>query len=249
MPTEFFYIYERRNIMDSRLSVVVRGRADKKTHGIYILCMFLYYFTLIIICILLYEGGEWREQPYGGFSFEYTAISNLGNPSLNPSGWWVFSIGMIGTGLLLIPQLRYLYAHIRADAKRSAKLIVLCLSLTPIGMIGAGFINEQLFFVVHYIFGAMVFAGLGLAAIYAFFFFVVRLIRRKPWPKLGEFLILYGIVLTACGFLISQLALLGQPGFNAIDLSEWLMLFTLLGWSAGIYLILPGYGDESKIET
>ncbi len=234
--------------MDSRLKILLQGRADKKTHSIYILCTFLYYVTLLIICIFLFKGGEWREQPYGGFSFEHTAISNLGNPSLNPKGWLIFSIAMVGTGLLLIPQLRYLYHHIRADAPKSAKVLVLCLALTPIGMIASGIINEQLVFIVHYIFGACVFAGLGLAAIYAFFFFVVRLIRRKPWPKLWEFLILYGIVLTACGFLISQLAQLEQPGFDAIDLSEWLMLFTLLGWSIGVFLILPGHGDESKIE-
>ncbi len=234
--------------MDSQLKGLFQGRADKKTHGIYVLCTFLFFLLFLVICMFLFEGGVWGENHYGGFSFQHTAISNLGNPLLNPRGWWIYTITMVGMGLLLIPQLRYLYHHIRVDAPKSAKVLMLCLALTPMGMIGSGIINEELLFVLHYIFGASVYAGLGLAAIYAFFFFIVRLIRRKSWPALWQFVIIYGLVLAACGFLFSQLALLGQPGFDEIDLSEWVMLFVLLGWFVGVYLILPGRVDDSKIE-
>ncbi len=234
--------------MNSQLSAIIRGRADKKTDGIYVVCTFLYYAIFLMISILLFEGGSWGEGSYGAFSFEDTAISNLGNPNLNPHAWWIFSIGMIGTGILLIPQLRYLCIHIHADAPKSAKIMVFCLALTPIGMIGAGIINEQFLFVVHYIFGALVYAGLGLAAIYAFFFFILRMIRKKSWPTLRAFVILYGMVLAACGFLFYQLAHLGQPGYPEIDLSEWVMLVALIGWFVGVYLILPVNYVEKKIE-
>ncbi len=235
--------------MDSRLSAIVNGRADKKIQAIYVLCTFLYYAIFLIFCIFLYKGESLGENRYGGFTFQHTAISNLGNPDLNPQAWWVFSIGMIGTGILLLPQLRYIYVHIRTDAPKSAKMMVLLLILTPLGMIGAGIINEHFLFVVHYIFGALVYAGLGLAAIYAFFFFILRMVRKKPWPTLWQFVLLYSFVLAACGFLFSQLALLGQPGFDDIDFLEWVMLVTLIGWFIGVHLILPGSGKEKKIET
>ncbi len=232
--------------MGSRWKTLLQGRADKKAHGISLLCTFLYYAIFIIIGILLYEGGIWRDRSYSGFTFEYTAISNLGNLLLNPQGWWIFSIGMVGTGLLLIPQIRYLYYHIRVDSVKSAKRLVFFLSLTAMGLIGAGIINEQLAFPVHYFFGACVYAGLGLAAIYGFFFFIVRIVRRKPWPKLWQFALAYGVLLSACGFLFSILFSLSQPGPHPLELAEWMMLVVLLGWFFWLYQILPGHGNEKK---
>jgi hypothetical membrane protein len=234
--------------MNSRWKAILQGRADKKIQGIYIVGTLVYYAILLITSIFLFEGGVWREQHYGPFTFLYTAISNLGNPLLNPRGWWVFSMGMIGTGILLIPQLRYLYYHIRTDTVKSAKLVVFFLSLTAMGLIGAGIINEQLAFPVHYFFGACVYGGLGLAAIYGFFFFIVRMVRRQKWPKPWQFALAYSVLLTACGFLFSVLFSLSQPGPHPLELVEWLMLVVLLGWLFWLQMILPRNNAEMKIE-
>ncbi len=227
-------------IMDFPVKRLVQGLADKKTHNKYLLAIFLYFFVLVAISAEFYQGGIWQGRVYegGGFAFYKAAISNLGNPILNPHGWVFFSIAMIGAGCLFFPHVLYLYHAIRPVAPKFAKVFAFFLFITPIGMIGAGIINEDLIFAVHYLLGGLCFGGIGLAAIFGFFFSIVRLKRRQPWPSPGGFIILYGIVIAGLVYLVNMAITVGTSDPRALHIPEWVMFVTLLAWLVGFYLLI-----------
>ncbi|HMF32441.1 MAG TPA: hypothetical protein VKK79_13550, partial [Candidatus Lokiarchaeia archaeon] len=91
-----------------------------------------------------------------------------------------------------------------------------------------------------YFFGGLVFGGFGVAAIYSFFFLLRQIVQRKPWPSIKQFLVLCTIVLIATAYLLYTIALSNTNTPHSIELAEWVMLPTLMGWSAGLFLMIPG---------
>ncbi len=147
---------------------------------------------------------------------------------------------MIGAGLLFFPHVLYLYHSIHPVAPKFAKVFAFLLSFTPIGMIGAGIINEDLVFAVHYFLGGLCFGGIGLAAIFGFFFSIVRLKKREPWPSLGAVAILYGIIIAGLVYLVSMAITVDVSDPRAMHVPEWVMFVTLFAWLVGFYLLIPG---------
>ena len=225
--------------MEFNLKNLIRGQAEKKIHGYYLIGIFLYFIVFIGVSILLFSGGTWGGATYGSFNPWYICISNVGDHLLNPRGWIFFSIATIGEGILLIPHVRYIYSHIHPEAPKSGVLFLLFLCVSVIGFAGIGIISEDTIFPVHYFFGGLVFGGFGVAAIYSFFFLLLQIVRRKPWPTIKQFVILCAIVLAATAYLLYTIALSNTNIPHSISLAEWVMLPTLMGWSVGLFLMMP----------
>ncbi len=232
--------------MDSPANRLIQGLADKRTHSKYLLGIVRFFFVLVAISARFYQGGIWHGRVYegGGFAFQKAAISNLGNPILNPGGWILFSIAMIGAGILFLPHVLYLYRAIRPVAPKFAKVFAFLLSFTPIGMIGAGIINEDLVFAVHYFLGGLYFGGIGLAAIFCFFFSLVRF-KRRDWHSPRGFAILYGIIVAGLVYLVATAMAVDTGDPRAMHLPEWVILVTLLSWLVGFYLLIPANPKSS----
>ncbi|HMF31948.1 MAG TPA: hypothetical protein VKK79_11055, partial [Candidatus Lokiarchaeia archaeon] len=122
--------------MEFNIKNLIRGQAEKKIHGYYLISIYLYFTVFIVVSILLFSGGTWGNTTYGTFNPWYICISNVGDHLLNPQGWIYFSIATIGEAFLLIPHVRYIYSHIRPEAPKSAALFLLLMSVSVIGFAG-----------------------------------------------------------------------------------------------------------------
>ena len=67
----------------------------------------------------------------------------------------------------------------------------------------------------------------------------MRLKRREPWPSLGSFAILYGIVIAGLVYLVSMAITVNISDPRAMHVPEWVMFVTLLAWLVGFYLLIP----------
>jgi hypothetical protein len=199
----------------------------------------LLYFILVLgsAFILLAISGGLYNLP---FSLRTVAISNLGNPTLNPRGWWVFTISFVFTGLALLPHIKYLYSRFQSKPIEIPilKYIWLIFMLfSCIGMVGVGILNETLG-AIHYVVAIFGFGGMGLNMLYTIALLVYSTIRHRNWFPVKRWMIFYGGIFMAMGVLIREFSIYGIANPADLNFSEWWALFLLVGWFIGIYFLL-----------
>jgi hypothetical protein len=221
------------NVKDQMIQII-KGNGSRFGHTIYILFLSILFFIGIFLSASTYQGGIYQAQEYIlPFTLSNTCISNLGNPNLNPRGWFIFSITLIIVSILLIPHVLYLNHHYHSDAPKFTTAIVVFISFSIIGLIGVAIFDENNF-TYHYIFATFAFGGMGLGLFLSFFYFAYRLYQKQQWPKPTSFIIFFGIILTVCIFLISQLLQFGFADPRDLNFAEWITFFMLLFWLIGI---------------
>jgi hypothetical protein len=182
---------------------------EGRLSGKYIRNVYLPFPILFLgICFLL-AGTMYTE-----FSFFYDDISYLGNANLNPKGYFYWSIGMAGSGfliLLLIPSLLLRFNKImnpnflgksffESNHTPNLKLIVqyalnigkFFIVLFPIGMIGLGILQEAWFPpIIHQINATLAFGGLFLGVFFIGFLIIftkeISKMRKIWFSVLGYF--------------------------------------------------------------
>nr|MDO8110906.1 DUF998 domain-containing protein [Candidatus Sigynarchaeota archaeon] len=69
------------------------------------------------------------------FDWRYMAISALGYPDDNPSGFWIMSVGGVCLSVLLIPAIGFIYRHLRVICPGAAGLGMIFASIGVVGLI------------------------------------------------------------------------------------------------------------------
>lgn len=105
----------------------------------------------------------------GEYSIFLNAVSNLGDPFLNPwPGWGIFSAGICTFGFLMIPHAIYIYKRISILAQKWATRFLVASIIGYAGHVGVGVFSEApATLCSHAIAAAMTFGGLLSAAMFS----------------------------------------------------------------------------------
>jgi hypothetical protein len=180
-----------------------------------------------------------------GYNPVYNDISYLCSPELNPTGWWIWAVGMLVTGLNLFPIIMHLRPRMRMISGKNNSLekigfmLFLCSSW---GIFGLGIIPQfsgGIFLTFHIIHATMALGGLYLGS---FCWGVILLTHLITQNKRKEAVLIhpigFGIFtffgwLGPLGFLITQgirLASGGHDRYCAVEPCPWILAFSLWEW-------------------
>ena len=219
------------------LKEIWKGESDKKTILIYFLLVFSIYLIGAIIGMLLYPGG---------FAFTEVYTSYLGGNTHNPLGYQIYNASEMISGILLIPYFIYYYKNLRANAKLLVFLASLFGILGLLGFAALGIYYQGADPLGHQISTWIAFGGFGLSAFLFLIIFFGRLIRKKEWPSIKQFLLVYGglFSLLILSLLLSEgeeiIAFMNIPPeyFNG-KFTEWLFLLIVMYWLVSMAFAAP----------
>jgi hypothetical membrane protein len=216
---------------------VLQGKAPSKIHRVYILLIFFFFAVMCLIAQNLFP------EPY---SFLKNSISDQGCPLNNPNGYFLFNIGIIVLGLLLIPHFLYL-SHVLRQIMPGVALITLILGLIgSTGMIFVGIFPKHLEpihgIVARITFIAFFFYGNGTFIIFLQTREFLKSFRSRS-KGLIIFLVLFNI--SFAGLIIACIFLEKPPGsqeifhtFFPFSIWEWLYFLVIMGWLIGAFILV-----------
>ncbi|MHA1897598.1 MAG: DUF998 domain-containing protein [Promethearchaeota archaeon] len=222
--------------MPKQFRLLLTGKAHKKTMGIYLFSIIIFFFTMCKISQVLFPGG---------YSILYYYISDQGCLAENPQGFIFFSIGAITTGLLLIPYFIYIWRHIKNYLTLISNLATLFGLIGSIGLALVGMIPKD-FKHPHDIAADLAFGGYALSAFFLLFVFIRIRVITKKFPSVLSFLLSYGVMFALIATEIVfqsnskslELILNINPRYFSSTFWQWMQLFTVLYWMISMYMIL-----------
>ncbi len=216
---------------------LIFGLASKKVHGIYLFIVILILTLSCIIAQILY--------PVTYSMLDYH-VSAQGGINANPQGHIYWNIGMIITGILLIPHMLYLHRSFSSTSPKISIIsciisIIACLSISLIGIF-PGDLGLP-----HLIVGCTTFFGF----IIAFNLDGIILIERKQkfpnqWPQTWNYLLFYFFL--NCSFIgaliIPEISLNldklpFDPRWLSFPIWEWTLFISVFIWMIGFFLLMP----------
>jgi len=212
---------------------LLAGQASRRVHGMYLI-------ILAFLCLVfLVTSGLFYYMP---FTFRIACPSNLGNPVLNPGGWWVFSVLFIVAGPALVPHYVYLYRKIYPVAKALTRGIFLFLLLSAAGMTGVGIVNETTW-PPHAFLAGLAFGGTGLAMSFSLPIFIRKIQLGHAWPRPRALVVFVAIIFAFIGLMAWEFVLYGQGMVPNLFLAEWYAFFGVFTWIFGVFFLLPREGE------
>ncbi|MBD3350771.1 MAG: DUF998 domain-containing protein [Candidatus Lokiarchaeota archaeon] len=203
----------------SNLTKILTGNADRETHRKYFFVVMLIFWSGCLLSQLFFPGG---------YSILDNYISDMGWIAVNPVGCWFFIVGGTLTGILFIPHCLYIHRKLMPDFALFSYLSTFSCIVGSIGlMIVALFTKDDFLKHVHDVAADVAFGGFGIGAFFMMFVLIRKIIIKADWPKIYQFLIIYG------GAIILGAVLLNIENNT---LQQWMGLFTLMYWLIGIYL-------------
>jgi len=199
------------------------GRYSRNYYKRYILPIsFSIFFTLLIISRIAFPGF---------YSITTNAISDLGNPILNPfPGWFFFSLAFWSMAILFPPLFLYLHHRLIKIHKIEATLGTISNFVSIFGMILLGiFPNLPEIMTIHLIAAVLSFGGLGLAITFYWLAIIHDSIQKAMrYHHLGIVMIL--VIIT---FLLAAISFLGIFEISSeiflIDIA-WLLNYPFWEW-------------------
>ncbi len=195
----------------------------------YLILVYAIFIGLILVSVSLYPGD---------YSFLTNAVSNLGDPLLNPfPGWLFFSVALWSFGFLAMPIFLYQFRRLLACQRHFAILFIVLSSIACAGSVGVGFFTEvYATFGAHVVCAVMVFGGLFFAAIVSWVPCLAGAVRSQPRPVRNARLaitivqmIVVATTATVTGTVFAQEEIHGivGVGFLSITFWEWMLLFCI----------------------
>jgi hypothetical protein len=118
------------------------------------------------------------------YSPVYNTISDLGNPYLNPSGWWLFSISFIFLAAVLILFCNYVYRRLSILDKIMPKIGIISNIASSIGLvILAIFPNDEAIILVHGLGMILAFGGLIVGGVFYWAIIVKGALVKKTFKN------------------------------------------------------------------
>lgn len=181
-------------------------------------------------------------------------ISYLGVTYENPEGWIYWAIGMVLTGVLMLPVVPYIYHRLALIDAKLTKIGCGFLYLSAIGLFFLGLLpqngNPVLEDIIHPMNGGFAFGGLFIGM----FILEKPILKNKAIKKPLVILMLIFLWGGPIGFLVSQGISFGLDGI--IDNSgpwylhfstwEWMLLYSVFAVFLLSALILPKNGNNPE---
>ena len=117
----------------NRLHRLFQGHFTPQSLRMYVAVEALFFWGTIFLC--------WQQFPAENkFSILTHTFSYLGsfNPDRNPAAWWLFTVAMVGWGLLSLPLLRYIARHLRSASPKPPEKAIALLYMGVVGIILVG---------------------------------------------------------------------------------------------------------------
>lgn len=204
------------------IKALLHGTASKRHMGIYFFSFLIFLITMWLLAQSLYIGGYSIFKDY---------ISGQGDPNNNPNGYLFFMFGTGLTGISLIPFYIYLFRRFIPTLKFISQVFVLSGIISSIGLTMVGFFPRNTAVdLLHDIGADMAFNGAGLCAVCTMFILIRKMVLKTEWPKLYQFLILYGLVFGVGAWI---------PFQSNSYLTQWTGFFILMIWMIGLFIIVP----------
>lgn len=216
----------------------IEGKSNKNVYvkNIFFISGFL--IIGVLTTAFLYEGE---------FSFLTKQISQIGNPNKNPIGSIIFSITLIITGCLLIPNILFFYRSLLPDVKIISIFSAIFLILGSIGLAMVGIFPASGNYTMHIISAIMAIGGIALSALASIAPIIKKIISDKGNHQVIKYLVIYGQFLTVA---IMTIFLVAIPIINefsagtfdpnippdAWPICEWAIFFSSIIWACGMIL-------------
>lgn len=216
---------------------LIFGLASKKIHGIYLFFIILILTLSCIIAQILYP------DTYSMLDYH---VSAQGGVYSNPQGHIYWNIGMIITGILLIPHMLYLHRSFSSTSPKISLIsciisIIACLSISLVGVFPGNF------GLPHLIAGCTTFFGF----IISFNLDGIILIERKlkfpnQWPQTWYYLLFYfflncsfigALSLPEISFNLDKLPF--DPRWLSFPIWEWALFISVFIWMIGFFILMP----------
>ena len=213
-----------------------KGNVSHQKMAWYVVYVIAIYGTFLVLSGLLYSVQ---------FTFVTVCVSNLGNPTLNPRGWWLFTVAMVFGAVALIPYFNYIIREMDVKHHRILYPWALLFYLGSIGMAGVGLFNETMG-PIHYVFAIFAFGGLILDMLFSIIIMIYRIVKHYPWPNLKSFIITYSSVLFIGGLAIREILIFGVDNPSELFLAEWYAFFFVLAWMFALLILKSDAGKNPK---
>jgi hypothetical protein len=215
-----------------------------------LLCWIAAQAVVFAVCLLL------SARTFPHYSLIDHDISFLGDPQLNPVGWWFWSAGMILDGLMLWPIATRLSGAIRAlvagqslARRRLAAAGTFAARCCSIGLVGLGLIPQVPGIgPAHEVAGALAMGGMYVAL----WLFAAILITSPPISTLKTLLLILAVGWGPAGYLLTQgwrffvydegghdVRVTPQLPLLQFSLWEWLLMICLLIAQVVVVCFLP----------
>jgi uncharacterized membrane protein YiaA len=211
------------------LKTLLKGEAQPSGQAIYFAIVGGNFVAWLIVSLLLYMS----LAPY---SMLTNAISNLGNPTLNPRGWLFFSVAMVSTGVLAIPHVLWIDKTIGKLSRPHARVQATFMAIAAIGMVGVGLFNETILY-PHYFFAALAFGGLGADMFLTTVTMAIQIVLKMQWPRLADYVVFMAILYSVGAWMIYKIAT-NHGGERGLDIVEWVLFLCLFGWLVGYIVVI-----------
>lgn len=210
------------------------GKSNKSTYVKSLLAVVLIFGLTILLSILFYPRV---------FSFLSTQVSSLGALRLYSPGYYIFTIGFISIGILLVPHGLFLYRCLKPDLGLLGNTSIFFLFLASIGISLVGVFPTDISYAAHLTGAIMAFGGIVLGMIFIIFPFAKRIRRDEDWPSISLIILLFSpLIITAILTAIIIGIPVGTQILNGLELDEpeiwalfeWLLVFFSMYWFFGI---------------
>ncbi|MHA1791232.1 MAG: DUF998 domain-containing protein [Promethearchaeota archaeon] len=202
-------------------------------------CVFLYIF-FIYLAYLFFPSD---------YSIMTNAISDLGNPDLNPIGWIFFSFGFMSLSIFFIPLYMYMYRRLVHVDKVLARVARFGSYVASFGMFLLCFFpNTKKDIGIHGIAAVLSFSGLATSAIFSWLtsvkFSVIRAHKQRKWLEFSVLLMISILLSCLMATGISEVLFEEYHGkakiwFLLYPFWEWMTLFDVLFEIVLMFFIIP----------
>ncbi|WP_371803479.1 DUF998 domain-containing protein [Candidatus Lokiarchaeum ossiferum] len=221
--------------MIDKAKLLLKGKASKKSQGIYLFGLLFFCIIFFTISIIIYPN----------YSIFQESISSLGIPNENPDGYFYWSIGMMILGLLFIPHLLYFYRVLHPTAYKTSIISLILSIIASLGLVGVGFFPEDTIY-PHYTCATIAFLGYFSSFCCNLYILNKKIKDQEPWPKKWQVFLLYFQLFGIMFLFISAFIIFGLFYFYGIywiapnlPFLEWAVFISNLLYIIGLFLIIP----------
>jgi len=207
--------------LKEKVILAIKGKADKRTHGIFFLSILIYLAISLIIAQILHTEGFTITKHY---------ISDHGHLEDNPVGAWFFIIGTSITAILLISHFIYMHKRFMPTLGLITRLMTLLALVGCIGLFLTAITPKSIAEIkwLHNIAADLAFTGLGVAAGLSLFVMFRALTLKEEKPGILGFIIIWGVSIS-----IGVVVLLTDD-----SIQQWFGFFAVLAWIILSFLFL-----------
>lgn len=201
-------------------------------------------------------------RAYPGYQMPNRDISDLGDPAMNPHGWWLWSIGMGIAAVMIFPAFVHASRRMKELTLRQTgrdrwqvSLGSICLRCACLGMAGLALVPQgpQYYDLIHTISGVFAFGGVYVTLLFLWGPALFQ-VPEMSAPRLAIFVL--SAWWAVAGFLITQgyrFFAYGEMGHHNnkgesvllhFSLWEWMLFAAVTSSFAILVALLPAGGKE-----